>query len=128
MPVGLDLEWEVDASFGDIRAHDGELDGYEQFGVVHGEVLLGRTRIEIDTYARRSHRWGVPQWDRPFSSYWMRGQDAAESGRTYDLRTARELGRFVVPVGDGGRARGVVERRLRRLEAGNGWSTTYVPE
>jgi hypothetical protein len=128
MPVGFDLEWEVDASLGDIRAHDGELDGYEQFGVVHGEVLLGRARIEIDTVAKRSHVWGVPRWDRPFSSSWMRGHDVAVSGRLQDLPSAHELGRFVVPVGEGDRAGGVVERTLCRYEAGNGWSTRYEPE
>jgi len=42
MPVGLDLEWEVDPAVGDPRERGGGGPrAYEQFGVVHGEVLVG---------------------------------------------------------------------------------------
>jgi hypothetical protein len=71
MPVGLDIEWEVDPSaepreYGDIREN-----GYEQFGTVHGELLLGRSRFELDAVGLRSHSWCVPRFDRRMRSAWM---------------------------------------------------------
>lgn len=74
MPVGLDLEWEVDATATDprpLRAND-DVEGYEQFGLVHGEVLLGRSRFGLDATARRSHTWGTPRFDRPVRAAWLR--------------------------------------------------------
>jgi hypothetical protein len=128
LPVGFDLEWEVDPSFGDVRANEDRLDGYAQHGVVHGALLLGRSRIDIDAAARRSHVWGVPRWDAPFSSYWLRGANASAGGPVEDPTDARELGRFLVPVRNRDGVGGVVTRTLRRSAAGNGWSTTYVPD
>jgi hypothetical protein len=127
LPVGFDLEWEVDPSAGDVREHEGALAGYAQFGVAHGEVLLGRSRVDVDASARRSHVWGTPKWNGPFSSYWARGADAAVARSGAAPRAAHELGRFLVPIPGGSGAAGIVTRTLWRDEAGNGWSTTYVP-
>jgi hypothetical protein len=89
MPVGLDIEWEVDPAATEprpLRATD-RVDGYEQFGIVHGEVLLGRSRFDLEGAARRSHTWGVPELDRPVHAAWMRSPAltlsfaSAEDGR-----------------------------------------------
>jgi hypothetical protein len=128
MPVGFDLEWEVDPAVGDVREHNGSLAGYAQFGVVHGELLLERQSLSIDGFGRRAHRWGVPDWALPCSSYWMRGADGAVAGDTHDPRAGQELGRFVAPVSVGAGSPGVVTRALWRFERGNGWSTRYEPE
>ena len=58
MPVGFDLEWEVDPEVGAPRSASDGVRGYEQFGVVHGEVLLGRSRVEIDAAGRAVARVG----------------------------------------------------------------------
>jgi hypothetical protein len=61
-PLGLDLEWEA---LGPARpsgeAASGQ-HGYEQPCVVHGEVLVGSERLELDGVGWRSHRWGVRDW------------------------------------------------------------------
>ena len=78
MPVGLDIEWEVDADAGapHERPRRWPERGYEQFGRVHGEVLLGRSRFELDAVGLRSHTWGAPRFDRPRDTAWLRGTDA----------------------------------------------------
>ncbi len=74
MPIGLDIEWEVDpnASVPRRLRADGDVDGYEQFGVAYGEVLLGRSRCTLDGTARRSHTWGSARLDRPVRAGWLR--------------------------------------------------------
>ena len=56
-PLGLDLEWEAT---GAARPEPGT--GYEQPCTVHGEVLVGSERIELDGVGWRSHRWGDRDW------------------------------------------------------------------
>jgi hypothetical protein len=57
LPVGFDLEWEVLAPrFDESSAR------YEQAGVVHGEVLIARDRIALDTTGVRTHGWGDGTW------------------------------------------------------------------
>ena len=72
MPVGLDLEWEADATSSRPHEHapSDSSGGYEQFGVVHGEVLIDRARLEIDAVGLRSHTWGPLRVDRPAYSAW----------------------------------------------------------
>jgi hypothetical protein len=60
LPVGWDLEWEVLAP-PYTEAHAG-VTGYEQAGIVHGEVLLARERIEFDGHGTRAHGWGHDVW------------------------------------------------------------------
>jgi hypothetical protein len=57
VPLGLDLEWEEDGA-----PAVGGGSGYEQRGVVHGEVLIGRGRVEFDGSGVRSHGWGAVVW------------------------------------------------------------------
>jgi hypothetical protein len=57
LPVGLDLEWEVD---GPIHVHrpDWSVRGYVETGSVHGEVLLGGERLELDAQGAYQRSWG----------------------------------------------------------------------
>jgi hypothetical protein len=126
IPVGFDLEWEVDDAAGEVRELETASHGYEQFGAVHGEVLLARSRVEVDAVGRRVHRWGVPSWDRSVSSWWTHGPDATFTPGAGAPPPSEELGRFLVPVSITG-ARGVVTRTLCRFDCGNGWSSRYEP-
>jgi hypothetical protein len=77
IPVGLDIEWEADAASGgphEYRADD-RFGGYEQFGVVHGEVLLDRTRLDLAAIGLRSHTWGPLRIDRPVFSAWAHSRE-----------------------------------------------------
>jgi hypothetical protein len=58
-PLGFDLEWETD---GEVFRHPPGLDRYEVPCRVHGEVLLGDERIELDGVGQRDHSWGVRDW------------------------------------------------------------------
>jgi hypothetical protein len=81
LPVGFDLEWEVPPSLpAGLDEAAFPHDWYEQPGTVHGEVLLGRERVELDSLGARSHGWG----DEPFYgqlSLWSRAPFAAGTGR-----------------------------------------------
>lgn len=58
VPLGFDLEWETD---GGTFAYPG-VTRYEVPCRVHGEVLVGAERIEIDCFGQRDHSWGVRDW------------------------------------------------------------------
>jgi len=58
VPLGFDLEWETD---GGTYAYPG-VTRYEVPCRVHGEVLVGAERIEIDGHGQRDHSWGVRDW------------------------------------------------------------------
>jgi hypothetical protein len=64
IPIGLDLEWEID---GPIHAHRarGPVAGYVALGIVHGEVLLGRERFELDACGAYHRTWGDRVWHNP---------------------------------------------------------------
>lgn len=53
VPLGYDLDWEMDAAAIAPLDDDG---GYEQPASVHGEVLLGADAYELDARGWRSHR------------------------------------------------------------------------
>jgi hypothetical protein len=63
VPFGFDLEWETD---GEVFRYPPGLDRYEIPCRVHGEVLVGKERLEIDGPGQRDHSWGVRDW-------WERG-------------------------------------------------------
>jgi hypothetical protein len=56
LPLGFDLEWEVDAP------RVAQRDRYHQDGIVHGEVLYGRERVAFAGRGRRAHGWGTEPW------------------------------------------------------------------
>lgn len=58
VPFGFDLEWETE---GGTYPYPG-IDRYEVPCRVHGEVLVGQERIEIDGPGQRDHSWGVRDW------------------------------------------------------------------
>jgi hypothetical protein len=62
MPVGLDLGWELLAPAEPDATTDPAARGYVQPGRVHGEVLLGAARIEIDGFGVHRHEWGPVPW------------------------------------------------------------------
>ena len=61
LPVGLDLEWEVD--------------GGSPHGSVRGEVLLGRRRLAVDSWGVLTHEI-APSWPTEWSGRWR-----ADDGR-----------------------------------------------
>jgi hypothetical protein len=103
MPVGLDIEWEADPEVGAAYEYspDDQLHGYEQFGVVHGEVLLERTRFELDAIGLRSHTWGVPRIDRPVCSSWVHSRELALS---FSVSGVSEVHGYVVRRGSAAEA------------------------
>lgn len=58
VPFGFDLEWETE---GGVYPYPG-VDRYEVPCRVHGEVLVGQERIEVDGSGQRDHSWGVRDW------------------------------------------------------------------
>ena len=69
MPMGLDLEWETAGE----PYHYGHVTRYEVPCLVHGEVLLGSERIEIDGFGQRDHSWGERDWWQ-FGWVWTAGR------------------------------------------------------
>ncbi len=59
VPFGLDLEWTTDGS---AYAYPPGTTRYEVPCTVHGEVLVGAERIELDAIGQRDHSWGVRDW------------------------------------------------------------------
>ena len=61
IPVGLDIEWETD---GPIQAapEDWPVDQYLAPGIIHGDVLLGRERFELDARGLYTRSWGGRNW------------------------------------------------------------------
>lgn len=111
MPIGLDLEWETDGPLHERRS-GWPVAGYVQPGTVHGEVLLGRSRFELDCFGERRHSWGVRNWfdtsgwscgfragdtvvhvagrdDAGVDGFVWRGGDAADPVRTARCETHR---------------------------------------
>jgi hypothetical protein len=104
VPLGLDLEWETD---GEVFAYPSGLDRYEVPCRVHGEVLVGKERFEVDGPGQRDHSWGVRDWwergwcwtafhlddgrhlhavvpdDTPFSIGYVQGPDHESEGVAY---------------------------------------------
>jgi hypothetical protein len=77
LPVGLDVEWEVEleANPPHERPAGWPLHGYSQTGSVRGEILLGRSRIELDAVGYRSHTWGEPRFDEAAQTAWLHTAD-----------------------------------------------------
>lgn len=58
-PLGFDLEWETD---GTVFRYPEGMDRYEIPCRVHGEILVGSERIELDGFGQRDHSWGHRDW------------------------------------------------------------------
>jgi hypothetical protein len=114
--LGLDMEWEATGRPGAVPG------GYAQPSVVHGEVLVGSERLDVDGRGWRTHLWGVPgpslaRWwagahlddGTAFCAWsaggaWMHppgGEPVTASARAgTDLRPDGLLGEVVLEVGD----------------------------
>jgi hypothetical protein len=66
VPLGLDLEWEATGSPAPEQV------GYAQPATVHGEVLLGAQRLDVEASGFWAHRWGAPPW-RDDGWWWAAG-------------------------------------------------------
>jgi hypothetical protein len=69
VPMGLDLEWETDGE----PYHYTWTTRYEVPCKVHGEVLLGHERIELDGHGQRDHSWAPRDWWQ-FGWVWTSGR------------------------------------------------------
>ena len=58
VPLGFDLEWEATADHYPYPV----ITRYEQACVVHGAVLVGEERLDIDAAGERDHSWGPRDW------------------------------------------------------------------
>jgi hypothetical protein len=67
--LGIDLEWETEGA----PYHYGATTRYEIPCQVHGEVLVGDERLEIDGHGQRDHSWGVRDWWQ-FGWCWTSGR------------------------------------------------------
>jgi len=83
-PLGLDLEWEAMASDGAGPTAASTGSGYEQPCTVHGEVLVGSERLELDGIGWRSHRWGDRDWWQAAGNGWAGGH--LEDGTAFGTR------------------------------------------
>jgi hypothetical protein len=81
MPVGFDIEWEIepDANAPHERPPGWPVRGYAQTGIVRGEVLLGRSRFDIEAFGQRTHTWGEPRFEAPARSAWLHTTDVDAS-------------------------------------------------
>ena len=127
IPVGFDLEWEIEGDHAEVRACGDAWPGYEQFGVVHGEVLIGRSRVVVEAIGRRAHRWGMLRWDRAAQCVWFR--EPGGGVRVESDASGEALGSFVVPLSTPDGRVAELTRTLVRGAAGEiGWSAVYAPE
>jgi hypothetical protein len=117
VPLGYDLEWETDAPARDI--------GPEAYAFpcrVHGDVLVGSERLQIDGWGWREHRWGSFAAPAP-----RRRARLADGTWVWDDRaeaaTVRHRAPILVRPPDREPIR--VEQSLVELDgAGWGWTTT----
>jgi hypothetical protein len=133
-PLGLDLEWE--ASGPPRPARPGDHGGYEQPCTVHGEVLVGSERLEIDCAGWRTHRWGDCDWWSGDPWSWAGGTTdvdvVADGGLVVSATVAGEPASplahapVVIPRPDGG-AVSRLDRVLCRFPSGFGWIEHLTP-
>jgi hypothetical protein len=91
VPFGLDLEWEDAVPLATAGDH-------YTFGCrVTGELLLGQTAHDLDTFGTRSHTWGdadrwATAWARLDDGSWLAGEVLAVARDAGGLPVAAEAG------------------------------------
>lgn len=70
--LGLDVEWEGLTACRPSPASPLRGGGYEQACAVHGDVLVGAERFQLDGSGVRVHLWGERRWREP--SWWASGR------------------------------------------------------
>ena len=89
VPVGFDLEWETD---GGVFGYPEGITRYEVPCVVHGEILVGREKIDFDGFGQRDHSWGVRDWWE-FPWCWFSARlDSGERLHCLDLGNGSSIG------------------------------------
>jgi hypothetical protein len=132
IPVGLDIEWDVDDAIDRHEFDRAGEHGYEQFGVVRGEILLARERIVIDAVGLRSHAWGAPTFERATRASWFRSDAGAffESDNCEPLDTEAS-GVVMIPIEARNGTSMVLTRELLRSSRPDatviGWSSRLDP-
>jgi hypothetical protein len=94
VPFGLDLEWDTD---GVGYRYPPGADRYEVPCLVHGEVLVGDERIELDAIGQRDHSWGPRDW---WALSWTWASGWLEDGTRFH-GTALRLGGDPLPYHPG---------------------------
>ncbi|MCU0268442.1 MAG: hypothetical protein MUF83_07320 [Acidimicrobiales bacterium] len=89
-PLGFDLEWETD---GAVFPWPMGFDRYEIPCRVHGEVLVGEERIELDGFGQRDHSWGVRDW---WSTAWCWNAFRMDDGRRFHTVSVRPHGGYAI--------------------------------
>jgi hypothetical protein len=84
-PLGFDLEWEATAA----PVADERPCFYRQDAMVHGEVLVGPERLEIDAIGARTHRWDGARW-------WETATGTERAGLRAPFVIESAGGRFVI--------------------------------
>jgi hypothetical protein len=112
IPIGLDLEWEVGAPI-HVHRDDWTVEGYVEAGVVHGEVLFGRERLELDAHGAYQRSWG--RRNRRDTGAWSIA--AASSALTMYVAASSD-GRVDGFVECGARPRSTVTHARREAHAG----------
>lgn len=113
VPFGLELEWDTapDAAPVLVPVADGA-SGHELACQVHGLVLVGDERLEIDGFGSRRHLWGpVPPWAVP----WARTVGAAGVRDAWPARPT-VVAHAPLAVRPAGRPALVVDRALARVD------------
>jgi hypothetical protein len=97
--LGFDLEWETD---GGVYPYPG-VTRYEIPCRVHGEILVGDERIELDGHGQRDHSWGTRDW-WSFGWVWTAGRlDDGTRFHASDIRIPNvdvKFGYVVPPAGE----------------------------
>ncbi len=89
VPIGFDLEWETD---GGVFGYPEGITRYEVPCEVHGEVLVGREKIDFEGYGQRDHSWGVRDW-WSFPWCWFSARlDGGERLHCLDLGNGASVG------------------------------------
>jgi hypothetical protein len=94
VPFGLDLEWDT---AGEVYPYPPGTTRYEIPCRVHGEVLVGDERIEIDAIGQRDHSWGPRDW---WTLAWTWTAGALDDGTRFH-GTAVRLGDLALPYHPG---------------------------
>ncbi|HMC53366.1 MAG TPA: hypothetical protein VKI64_11445 [Acidimicrobiales bacterium] len=147
VPMGIDLEWEADGPAEDTLALGLQAGGrrYEQPASVHGEVLIGAERLQLDCAGWRVRGWGQADWSaasgwtaarvgpgpgRALSHSWTGEGSAGSGGETMHVDP---LQRAPIDVrGPRPAVLGRLERSLCRVRdrdgaQGHGWTESFLP-
>jgi hypothetical protein len=101
VPIAFDLEWETAGT----PYHYVHTTRYEVPCTVHGEILVGDERIELDGHGQRDHSWAVRDW---WTIQWVWTAGRLDDGVRFHASDIRipdlDVGFGYVQPGDGSMA------------------------